>query len=148
MKKEEIIKKLISAKVSHHVWRSYARALVSGLPIDKQKVPVLHTHCDFGKWYYGDGQLLSSLPAFQAIEAPHRKLHSEYLKICLELFGDDCPVGNKNLHKLGLTFLPHSHDTRGKQLLKITEASASLVTVIDKLEAELKSMAAADFESL
>ncbi len=44
-----------------------------------------YTECDFGKWYYGEGQkLYGDNPAFKAIEEPHKKIH-EYTKKIVEL---------------------------------------------------------------
>lgn len=61
MTKKEIIIKLRAAKASHIQWRAYAQAIVGGFSVDQNHVPVIHTNCKFGQWYYGKGQILSSL---------------------------------------------------------------------------------------
>ncbi len=89
MTKKEILTQLRAAKAAHIQWRSYAQALIAGLPIDQDHVPVIHTQCKFGKWYYGTGQQLSSLSSYEAIETPHEVLHQIYMKIFKILFGED-----------------------------------------------------------
>ena len=86
MAKKQLINHLRAAKAAHIKWRSYAQALVAGLPLDEGQVPVVHTDCAFGKWYYGAGQRLSSLPAFNAIGIPHERLHAIYMEIFKLLF--------------------------------------------------------------
>ena len=148
MTKADIMKRLKSARLSHLIWRNYAQALISGIAIDKEKVPVVHTDCDFGQWYYGDGQLLSSFPSFQAIEAPHKNLHSEYMQICIGLFGDECPVGNKNIDNLGLKHLPNSNDAKNQHIRKIIDASSALLAAIEQLETDIKKREDSDLELL
>ncbi|EGV31373.1 hypothetical protein ThidrDRAFT_1995 [Thiorhodococcus drewsii AZ1] len=89
MTKKEILTQLRAAKTAHIQWRSYAQALISGLPVDQDHVPVVHTTCKFGKWYYGPGQVLSSLSAYEAIDVPHETLHQLYMKIFNTLFSED-----------------------------------------------------------
>lgn len=81
MKKLDIINRLRESKKAHMTWVSHAHALVEGLAVDEDKVPVHGTECNFGGWYYNDGQVLSQLQEFQLIEEPHLELHDLYLKI-------------------------------------------------------------------
>ncbi len=83
------IHELRQAKQAHIRWVSYAYGLVEGLELNQDMVPVFETDCAFGKWYYGDGQLLSALPEYEAIEAPHRELHKKYARIVKLLFGEN-----------------------------------------------------------
>ena len=89
MDKIEIITTLKIAAVSHRAWCSNARALIDGVPLDKDKVPVRAVECEFGKWYYGEGQKLKELPGFQEIEEVHEKLHAIYLEIFALLYGEE-----------------------------------------------------------
>ncbi|NOT18581.1 MAG: CZB domain-containing protein [Sulfuriferula sp.] len=81
MNKLHIIERLRESKKAHVAWVSHAHSLVEGLAVDGEKLPVHGTECGFGCWYYGDGQFLSSLPVFRAIEEPHLALHDLYLQI-------------------------------------------------------------------
>ena len=89
MDKTEVMTTLKLAAVSHRTWLSNAQALIDGIPLDKEKVPVSATECEFGKWYYGDGQKLKSLPGFKEIEEPHDKLHETYMEIFTLLYGEE-----------------------------------------------------------
>ena len=82
----EIIDNLRKAKMAHKRWVGHASALIEGLPIDKNQVPINHTDCAFGSWYYGEGQKLSVLKEFKDIEDPHSQLHEIYMQIFKILF--------------------------------------------------------------
>lgn len=89
MSKSEIIDALRMARSAHIQWRARAQALVAGISVEKEHVPVLYTDCKFGKWYYSSGQRLARLSSFQALEEPHQQLHLVYMKIFKHLFGED-----------------------------------------------------------
>lgn len=89
MDKIDIITTLKLAAVSHRIWLSNAQALIEGVPLYKDKIPVRSAECEFGKWYYGDGQKLKSLPGFKEIEESHDKLHETYMEIFTLLYGDE-----------------------------------------------------------
>ncbi len=86
MNKQDVIWKLREARASHKRWVSYALALIQGIPVEKDQVPVIATDCAFGQWYYGMAQSLKSLPSFNAIEEPHTRLHDIYIEIFKLLF--------------------------------------------------------------
>ncbi len=81
MNKAEIITRLRDSKKAHMTWVTHAHALVEGLSVAEEKVPVHGTECGFGCWYYGEGQILSQLAAFRKVEDPHLKLHDVYMEI-------------------------------------------------------------------
>lgn len=81
MNKADIITRLRDGKKAHLTWVTHAHALVEGLGVGQEKVPVHGTECGFGCWYYGAGQVLSPLAAFRKVEDPHLKLHDIYLEI-------------------------------------------------------------------
>lgn len=89
MDKIELLHKINAAKRAHVSWVMKADALIQGIPLEKEQVPVNGTECAFGQWYYGEGQGLISLEEFKAIEEPHFKLHHSYAKIFKLLFEDD-----------------------------------------------------------
>lgn len=89
MNKIEAIQKINAAKRAHVSWVMKADALIQGIPLEKEQVPINGTECLFGQWYYGDGQGLLSLEEFKAIEEPHYMLHHSYAKIFKLLFEDD-----------------------------------------------------------
>ncbi|HEY0719774.1 MAG TPA: CZB domain-containing protein [Gammaproteobacteria bacterium] len=80
--KEELLALIRRAKSSHIRWRAYAQGLVSGVPIAEDRLPVKHTDCKFGQWYYGEGaRQLGHLDIFRDVEAPHEMLHAVYGQI-------------------------------------------------------------------
>ncbi len=73
--------------MSHKRWVSHASAMIEGIPVNKDQVPINYTDCVFGCWYYDEGQDLSSLEEFREIEEPHTQLHNIYMGIFKILFG-------------------------------------------------------------
>lgn len=86
MTRQEILTQLRKAKSAHLQWRAYAQALIAGLPVQEDQVPLTHTACNFGKWYYGEGQALAPLASYAGIEVPHETLHRIYAEIFKLLF--------------------------------------------------------------
>jgi hypothetical protein len=80
--KEELLGVIRRAKSSHIRWRAYAQGMVSGIPVSEDRLPLKHTDCKFGQWYYGEGaQQLGHLDVFRDVEVPHEMLHAVYAQI-------------------------------------------------------------------
>jgi len=75
------------ARLSHLTWVARAEALVMGIPLEKEQVPLLETECGFGQWYHGEGRVLRSLLSYVALEKPHHDLHHIYMEIFQLLYG-------------------------------------------------------------
>lgn len=86
MKLSDVVEQIHKARAAHKAWVARAEALVAGLPLEKDLVPVLPTDCEFGRWYYGPGQMLRRLPAYHSIELAHDALHKTYMQIFQLLF--------------------------------------------------------------
>lgn len=148
MNRSKLLEQLRAAKSAHIQWRASAQAMVNGLPIDETSVPVLHTDCNFGRWYYGAGQVLDNVPAFRAIDEEHEQLHMVYMKIFQTLYGDD--------HRSALSrfFGSNKHHEaakleKAKALLpELVEISKRLLSQIDLLEQDVRSMSEEDLGSL
>jgi hypothetical protein len=148
MTKKEILTQLRAAKTAHIQWRSYAQALISGLPVDQDHVPVIHTTCKFGKWYYGPGQSLSSLSAYEAIESPHEVLHQLYMKIFKILFSED---DRSVLHKLfgSKGKLDKKRQAEAEAMMQnLLSVSRTLLEAIALLEQEVMNMSDEELEAL
>jgi len=92
MNKEETLTHLRNAKKAHIAWVERAHALIEGLPIAKEQVPVGCTECKFGLWFYGDGQALGMIPnmdCLKEIERLHFELHDVYMKVFKIYFSDE-----------------------------------------------------------
>lgn len=85
---QKAIQAVRDARKAHKAWVERAEALVRGLPLEKEQVPVLPTDCELGKWYYGEGQELQDLESFRALEPVHDELHHIYMEIFRLLFGE------------------------------------------------------------
>jgi hypothetical protein len=140
MSKKEIISQLRSAKSAHIQWRAFAQALVSGIPVEKDHVPVIHTSCKFGKWYYGPGQQLSSLSSYAAIETPHEMLHQVYMKIFKLLFGKDERSGFEKLFGSDAKLKQEHQEDADLLMQKLLSISETLLEAITLLEDEIKDM--------
>ncbi|MBK1792444.1 CZB domain-containing protein [Persicirhabdus sediminis] len=77
----QILAQIRSAKAAHIQWRTNAQALLSGITISQDLVPLAHTDCKFGKWYHGEGAVLSQLESYRTIATPHEMLHTIYMQI-------------------------------------------------------------------
>ncbi|MDX8387384.1 MAG: CZB domain-containing protein [Ghiorsea sp.] len=88
MKVSDILEQLRNARSAHKAWVARAEGLVLGMPLEKEQVPILPTDCNFGKWYYGSGQLLRKLPAYYRIEKVHDELHRTYMQIFKLLYDE------------------------------------------------------------
>ena len=91
----DTIKQLRAARASHKAWLVRAEALVNGLPVDKEQVPIVATECEFGKWLYGAGSRLQEFSVFAQMEASHSALHRVYGEIFQLLFEE--PKGMRKL---------------------------------------------------
>jgi hypothetical protein len=149
MTKKEVLGMLYAARSAHIQWRARAQALVAGLPLDKEQVPISYTDCKFGKWYYGDGQKLSSLfRSYRGIEEPHEKLHLVYMKIFNGLYGEDT---TSVLGKLFGTAKKHKAEKLAlveRLLPQLVQISQTLLEAIDILEKEIQSLPDEEFARL
>ncbi|RBW48538.1 CZB domain-containing protein [Marinobacter sp. F3R11] len=137
MSKKDALSQLRQAKSAHIRWRSYAQALVAGIPVEQDHVPVMHTDCKFGKWYYGEGQKLSSLSSFEAIETSHQILHQIYMEIFRLLFGEDDRSALKKLFGSKASAKWKKQEQAGRLMEKLVAVSATLLEAIGLLEQEI-----------
>lgn len=148
MKKTEAIDMLHHARSAHLQWRARAQALVAGIPLDKDQVPINYTDCKFGRWYYGTGQCLSAMPSFRAIEAPHQSLHLIYMKIFKELFGDDDRSGWSRLFGSSRKYKAEKAARAEAILPQLIGVSETLLATIDALEKDVNVLSDEDFARL
>jgi len=144
MDRQDGLDKLLAARSAHVRWLARAQALVAGVPLDDEQVPVTVTDCEFGQWYYGPGQGLSALASFRAIEAPHQQLHRIYTQIFAHLHGDASRslagrlLGSKKQTK------QQRVEAAQELLPEMNSASETLLAAVTVLEAELRTMAESD----
>jgi len=95
MKKNEIVEKIRLARLAHVKWVQRAKSLVNGIPIKEEDIPLTSDACEFGKWFYSDGQVFLEIfneKAVKEIEDFHNKLHAEYMNI-FKIYFDMSNIG-------------------------------------------------------
>ena len=144
MTKQEAIEQLRKAKLGHKRWISYAKAIHMGIPLKNESLPVIETECDFGKWYYRDGQIFSNLESFRSIEEPHGILHNTYMKMYKTM---EEPI------QTGL-FVSKSKAERKKaeqmnELMdKLIQISEILINNLNRFEMDIREMPESEFQQL
>lgn len=149
MKKIETLSVLRKAKGAHLRWVMNAHALIEGLPLEKDQVPINGTECIFGRWYYGDGQILHHIESFRAIEQPHLRLHETYMKIFKLLFVEDqnFSLWDKWVGKAKRA--KEQHVAEAQALYKTLEKySQQIVQQVEILEEILQNMSESDIQRL
>lgn len=101
--KLEILKNIRAARRSHVEWVNRAKSLVNGFKVNKDQNPIEVTSCEFGTWFYCDGQILLSIfkeEAVKALEDKHTALHDAYMKIFKIYFDtSNCSLWSKLMKK-------------------------------------------------
>jgi len=149
MNKNETIDHLHSAKKAHVKWVQRAKALIEGLPIEKDAIPVDCTECKFGQWFYGDGQNLNAIPGMDClkeIEALHFKLHDIYMKIFKVYFGEMNRSFFSKLFNMKKKVTENDKEIARDYYDQLLEVSRDLLEVIDKLERRLHAMTSSVFD--
>ncbi len=136
----KIIDNLRKAKMAHKRWVGHASALIEGLPIDKSQVPINHTDCIFGAWYYGDGQKLSVLKEFKAIENPHSQLHDIYMQIFKILFQKKKVSFFGRLIGKSTKITEEDKKLARAKYQTLVQVSNKIVDCLDSLERKLKQL--------
>ena len=137
MKISEAVEQLRNARTAHKSWVARAEALIAGMSVDKEHIPMMPTDCAFGKWYYGPGHMLRRLPAYKAMEKPHDELHRVYMNIFKLLFNEP------EVSMLGKMF-GQSKKAKAEQLKqaealfsKLQLISENVCDILEQLEAQL-----------
>ncbi len=148
MEKKDIIWKLREARKSHKRWVSYALALIQGIPVEKDQVPVIATDCAFGQWYYGMAQSLKNLPSFQAIEAPHTELHDIYMEIFNLLFNQKKGGFFSKLVGKSARIDEQNRKLAKEKYKQLDKVSKEILTRLESLEKEIQALSEDELQAL
>jgi len=155
MTKEEILDQLGAAKTAHIKWVEKAKLLINGLDIKENAIPVKSTDCQFGKWFYGDGQVLGTLSnnpmeCMHEIENLHFNLHDIYLNIFNIYFSEDKKQGffAKLLGLKRKQPSPSEIELAKNYYEKMENVSTKLLDEISRLERRLIAVSDEKIESL
>ncbi|MCP5304196.1 MAG: CZB domain-containing protein [Chromatiaceae bacterium] len=73
---------LEQAKAAHLAWKARLRDFLDGKSLLTADQVTSHTHCDLGRWYYGEGtKQFGGRAEFAAIEAPHQQIHEAIRRV-------------------------------------------------------------------
>ena len=140
MTKADILQETNKAKIAHKRWVKRADHLISGLPVDKEFIPLDATSCGFGSWLYSQGTQLRTIDAtryiIEEIEHHHDDVHDAYGKIYNLYF--IVPENRSFLSKV-LTFnskkiKPNEIEEAKTHFRLLERSSNELLRLLDKLE--------------
>ncbi len=139
-KKDETLTHLRNAKKAHIAWVQRAHALIEGLPIEKEQIPMSCTECKFGIWFYGEGQELNRMPSMDClkeIESLHFELHDVYLKIFKIYFSEQDRSFFSKLFGTRKKISAESMEVAKVYYLQLKSISEKLISAIERLERRL-----------
>ncbi|MGM0517694.1 MAG: CZB domain-containing protein [Pseudomonadota bacterium] len=148
MTRNQIIQKLHNAKRSHLAWVGRAELLTQGHEIQKEQIPVLHTDCAFGDWYFGDGQVLNALSEFQAIDAPHKHLHDAYASVFKLITDEENASAFSRLLGIAKRKKEADQPVIHQHMNNLEQASNTVISSLEALEHRLHEMSDEEFEKL
>ncbi len=136
---DQILQQIRRAKTAHLRWRAYAMALSTGYAVEEGQLPMDHTECQFGHWYYSVPEELSALPEFQAVEQPHQQVHAIYREIFQQLFNQPEPSFWQKLMGQKATDAENRKIAEQKLAL-LNDKSREMLDVLEALEKTLQQM--------
>lgn len=143
MNKENILQELRAAKVAHLKWVQRAKSLISGIPVEKEAIPLDYTDCVFGKWFYSDGQNIALMPGMSVMDSigsKHTDLHEVYFKIFQIYFGES----NKSFFSKLLNFKKKvsaaEEEMAQRYYSELEGISKELVDMIGRLERRINAL--------
>jgi hypothetical protein len=151
VKKDEILRQIRDARKAHISWVQRAKALVMGVPLSEDQIPVDVTQCLFGKWFYDEGMRLKKLPGFEImddIERYHLDLHEEYLKIFRIFFGKKAGILDKLLPFFKKKVTPEERQHAKIILADLEKTSQNLLDALFVLERRVEALQEEAFRPL
>ena len=146
MKKNGVVTRIHDARRGHKQWVSFAEALLEGIPLDQEKVPITPVDCQFGQWYYGEGRGLADLAVYQQLEAPHDAIHQTYQKIFAILFEESRPSVLARLFGSTASLQSEQKERARALLPQLQEYSNQIIRLLDELENEVRAMSDQEIE--
>ena len=142
MTRAEILQEITRAKIAHKRWIKRADHLISGLPVEKEFIPLAATSCGFGKWLYGQGTSLREIDntrhIMEEIEVHHDDVHDTYSEIYKIFF---IIPESKSFFSKVFTFNSKNVNKKGKEQAELyfeqlRKSSDELLKLLEKLEQE------------
>lgn len=146
LKRDACIKHLHDARVSHKKWMSNVQSLLRIGDVKKADttIPKNSTECQFGLWYYQDGEALAVFPEYREMEKNHDNIHDIYFQI-YSLYNSEIKSSLFSSEK-------SQKEKRYKKALslshKMTQCSGIMSNLLIYLEDKLRAMPSAELEKL
>ena len=143
MEKLDVLINIRTARRSHVKWVQRAKSLVHGLPVTKEQIPLEVTTCDFGRWFYCDGQILLSIfteDAVKRLEEKHKELHDIYMKIFKIYFSTVDQSFFEKLFNYKRKVSATEREIAFKELDKLEAVSSELVSYLNIIEKKLNAI--------
>ena len=150
MDKVVTLQLLSDAKKGHVKWVQRAKLLIEGLPIDEGAIPLSCTDCNFGQWFYGEGQKLNALgnmSCLNEIEKAHFILHDQYMKIFKIYFTDNDRSFLSKLFNSKKKISDQEKEMAKEYFSKLQSASEEVLDHISKLERRLYAISQSSFDA-
>jgi Chemoreceptor zinc-binding domain len=155
MTKEEVLKHLKTAKNVHTDWVHKAKSLMNGAGSREDLVPVTSHECDFGKWFYYDGQRLSALSnnpltCMKNIDQLHEKFHTAYRNVFEVYFPEEKKTGliSKLFGEKHKTLSPEEMEFVDAEFRELASVSQEMLDELNRLERRLEAVSDEKIESL
>ncbi len=151
MKKQKVLDNIRAARLAHVKWIDRARKLVEGGKITKDEIPVEATSCDFGHWFYSDGQILLavfSVGSVKKLESKHKELHSVYMKIFKIYFDTSNQSFFAKLLNQRKKVSEKEKVLAHEELTYLEAISEELIAYLNVFEKNLNKIEEKDFEKL
>lgn len=149
--KEEVLKSIRSARRAHVKWVERAKALVNGLEVTKEQIPIDVTVCEFGKWFYCDGQILLAIfkeKAVKKLEDKHKELHENYMKIFKIYFDTSNRTLLQKLLKRKKKISATEEQEAINVLSSLEKVSDELISFLNIIEKKINSIDSKQFDKI
>jgi len=147
-----ILQETNKAKIAHQRWVKRADHLITGLPVEKEFIPLEPTSCAFGQWFYSQGSQLRTIGSIKdvlsQIEKYHDELHDIYGRIYKIYFM--MPQNRTLLQKI-MTFnskkVTKNEQLEAQKYYKLLEESSeTLLYLVEQFELKVKELTYTDLE--
>jgi hypothetical protein len=149
LKKQKVLENIRAARLAHVKWIDRARLLVSGGEISESEIPLESTSCDFGHWFYSDGQVLLAIfsaASVKKLESKHKELHQTYMKIFKIYFDTSDQSFFSKLFNRRKEISEREKLMAHEELVYLEEVSDELIAYLNIFEKNLNKVNEKDFE--
>lgn len=136
MTKRELLSQIKQAYIAHIKWRSSVQALHLGIPLYNKSIETDPKLTEFGKWYYGNGQIFSDVEIFKKMEVLNKRVHHIYDNICkLENTNKDTTF----LSKFFIETTASPEDMKLAYFRDFVKQSKELLSLLKELESAIEN---------